>query len=129
MSELIELAAKCEAAAGPDRALDSAIWYAVVERIEPGERRDRDMVGRWPAYSASIDAAMTLVPEGMLYALANAHVDDPRGEHSVGKGSAIVGPPMMRDGEPTQAATAALALCAAALKARAARTQPGDEQL
>ena len=61
-SELIE---RLEKATGPDRELDALIWYAVVERPAAGEKIDRDMVNRWPTYTASIDAALTLVPEGM----------------------------------------------------------------
>ena len=58
---LLELAERVEAAAGPDLDLDLAIGEAV---------------GSWPAgpgtfklpkrYSRSLDAAMTLVPEGWL---------------------------------------------------------------
>jgi hypothetical protein len=79
------LAAKLTEATGPDRELDVAIWLA----FTPGAtRRDlvipaneqrrgwtidetRDASGRLivvPAYTASLDAAMTLVPEGWLIA-------------------------------------------------------------
>jgi hypothetical protein len=93
--ELIALAERCEAAAGPDRELDMLIWAAlngftdvhdteskrveatdaegVVVRlmgwIDPGEHsRNFTAYGgdpAYPFYTASIDAAMTLAIEGV----------------------------------------------------------------
>lgn len=58
MTDLMELASRVEAGEGPDRELDKAIATALG-------------YGRWYAawhpswgYTASLDAAMTLVPEG-----------------------------------------------------------------
>jgi predicted ArsR family transcriptional regulator len=54
-SKLLELAERCEAAAGPDRALEMHIYETI-----GGEGSQH-----WAAeYTASLDAAMSLVPEG-----------------------------------------------------------------
>lgn len=91
--ELLKLAARCEAATGPDRELDGSIWWAVLkpEEIESIDRTGfvRECIERDgsagkalaqfydssdPAclakiafsrpFTASLDAAMMLVPEG-----------------------------------------------------------------
>jgi hypothetical protein len=105
--EMRELAERCEKATGPDRDLDAEIDKA----IHPDDWTD----GLWfdpsrhdlPAYTASLDAAMSLVPEGMLW-LAGYAVD--------GRAIATVDFDHQR-----AAATPALALCAAALRARATK--------
>jgi len=58
-----ELAARCEQATGPDRQLDLEIAYAVEHEtwIEPHCAKN--------AYTASLDAAMTLAEPFMLVAL------------------------------------------------------------
>lgn len=56
--ELLALAERCEKATGPDRALDYDIAHIVT--------RAHMATGLAPAYTGSIDAAMTLVPEGWL---------------------------------------------------------------
>lgn len=110
-----ELIARIEAARGPDRGLDCRIWCAV-------ERQNFDVCqqvvpnfGEWlaPSYTASIDAALTLVPDGKLFAVETY---DNAGVYPVHvRASAWV------QGAPRCfAATPALALCAAALKARLA---------
>jgi len=55
---LRDLIERVERAEGPAFALDCAIGQAL--------RPDRDS---WPAYSASIDAALTLAPRGWIVAL------------------------------------------------------------
>lgn len=111
MSGLSALIAKLEAATGPSRELDALIWLRVVEKPSDG-RRDRDMVGRSPAYTLFIDDAITLVPTGM-----EAYVTLIRS----GQGKAWV------SAEPWNAPSAfdvlvyaspAIALCIAALRAR-----------
>jgi hypothetical protein len=109
-SALLELASRCEAATGPERELDIAIGQAV---------------GTWPAapntfkfpkrYTASLDAAMTLVPEGWGYCIEQ--------ERPSRAPEACLSPP---DSEPwghgsidAEAATAPLAIVAAALRALA----------
>jgi hypothetical protein len=60
MSGLLELAERCEKAMGPDRGLDAEI-YALCGRI------DENHLLEWRhRYTSSIDAAMTLVPKGMI---------------------------------------------------------------
>ena len=118
--KLVELAERCEAATGPDRKLDMAIVHALsgvlgepwpeatgmrmVEACDSFED-SRDTVAR---YTASLDAAMTLVPEGWIWDVTST-------------GTAWV----MEDGGDPQlfgdAATPALALCAAALRAKEER--------
>lgn len=123
---LIALIARVESASGPDRELDLMVlrahggngWYWLDRERET---ITRDKYGRGalgnPAcsldhYTASLDAAVTLVPEGYT---GMVHLD--------GKAS------LYRDDmQPTidsLAATPALALVAAALRARA--QEVGDE--
>lgn len=117
---LIELAERVEAAAGEDRRLD-AIIAKLVGFWPKGLRRDIDYEWvRWipnkpldepieaPAYTASIDAAMTLVPEGNDWIIG--HTNGGLTIHAEVGGR---GDEYMRF-----AATPALALVAAALKAR-----------
>jgi hypothetical protein len=145
MSEaLVQLAERCEAATGPDRELDAAIFQAIgapvpfqfanklialeFNDIENAyfARVSDDMQVRYspPAYTASLDAAMTLVPP----------------EHAVdltiwaGKNRARL-LPLFQDGDRwlhsgsaphycSNAATPALALTAAALRALAKEPTP-----
>lgn len=99
MSELIELAERCERAMGPDRYINLAIANAIYgDKLAPS--------GTDYNYTGSLDAAITLVPEGMLFIF-------------FGDGEAAVYPVEgWRAHIPnSRAATPALALCAAALKA------------
>jgi hypothetical protein len=107
----LELAERCEKATGEDLELDLAIG---------------DAVGTWPAkpntfkfprrYSRSLDAAMTLVPEGLIWAVTNCGAED-RLIPDMSVASAVVGK-ADDPSKPSVAATPALALCAAALRAR-----------
>ncbi len=111
---LLALADRCEQAAGPDRELDAEIALAIGYTHE---RRGTERARWWrtpsgqqlayvgyknhpPFFTGSLDAAVTLVPEGCGW--------------MVMKNVAKVGR------WPKRAATSALALCAAALRARAA---------
>lgn len=124
--ELRALAERCEKATGPDRKLDLAIAVAVNRdgifdaRYEWRWGFGGDEIEAWEAekckpsgyldpeefcqrFTASLDAAMSLVPEGAtvrLYVAPEAT-------------AAFIGPVELA------AATPALALCAAALRARA----------
>jgi hypothetical protein len=119
-SELRALADRAEAAQGADRELDGEISRAIGT---PGWRKSE--AGIWfhnnlrvvqVAPTASLDAAVSLVPEGFMWRLQC----DPTGEgdaiceRNAGDFGAI-------DARHTQtfAATPALALVAAALRARA----------
>lgn len=117
MTDLIE---RLEAATGPCRELDRAIaealgWSGICSpNVTFGNRPDGS---RWivPRFTASIDDALTLVPEGWGYTLC-----DPRD----GKGrpwAKLFPPNRLAEVQPTFASTTRLALCSAALKARGGR--------
>lgn len=95
--DLIALAERVEKAEGPDRGLDCLIAVEVdwrPDEWEPGDRTVREMAERngieWvfarsqsgfvprllPRYTASLDAAMTLVLEGCGYEVASAYSDE-----------------------------------------------------
>lgn len=104
MNELIE---KLKAATGPDRALD---WQIHLRDGLLGV----GMYGDHPPYTASLDAALTLVPDEPLSELTGKYdwqVECTNGGVTI---SARVGP----EATLSFANTAALALCIAALKAR-----------
>lgn len=104
MSALLELADRCEAATGPDRELDAEIHDAVFPiTLE---------LPRYPRYTVSLDAAITLVPERWHWSVYDTN--------GVDKAAAQLEPPEYSfcpiNGE---AKTPALSFCAAALRARA----------
>ena len=112
-----DLIRQIEEATGPDRGLDAEIALAIGWRLDQSEPRDRwwepdrsHYLDEPPEFTASLDAALTLVPEGIAIWRIGNNDDQWEGE----------GPFLARCGGPrfTFAATPALALCAAALKAR-----------
>jgi hypothetical protein len=58
---LLELADRCEAATGPDRALDREIARTVLYWTKREIETEANSILQ---FTASLDAAMTLVPEG-----------------------------------------------------------------
>lgn len=108
MRDLIE---RIEAAEGPSRELDAEIAKAV--GAEHGSREKVSMESRSiyyidecaPAYTASLDAAMTLVPEGFDWAVFRTN-------------GGLTVHAWCGSREDVFAATPALALCAAALRAK-----------
>ncbi|MDB5707824.1 MAG: hypothetical protein JWN66_4940 [Sphingomonas bacterium] len=117
--DLLELAARCESASGADRELDAEIALACgwITFDLPGfgkrwQRGHGTVVRHHPDFSASLDAAMTLVPEGH-----DAQIFLYCGRE--GEGSAIVSATKAVNLPRVFAATPALALTAAALKALA----------
>jgi len=94
---LAELIAALERAEGPSRELDDEIDLMA---LETGWRQERMIYGS-PNYTASLDAALTLVPEGAGFALMGRAA-------KVGR-------------ETSKGATTAIALCIAAIRARGAR--------
>ena len=107
------LAHRCEQATGPDRELGKGVlkacgWTEVIAFGHSWLRPDGSplMASSLPDPTASLDAALTLVPEGWQWEVQ-------------GRGLALVhdGKKFIHKG---RAATPALALCAAALRARAA---------
>lgn len=126
--ELEALAARVEALTGPDREVDAEI--AVASKAVPYDMEPAFGAGWWrgiydnrhwqaPEYTASIDAAMTLVPEGWEAAIYSAPVGSDL------NANVQIETEQMRqrpDFYPLEsiAKSPALALCAAALRAKAA---------
>lgn len=136
--KLIELAERVEAAKGPDLALDCEIWetFGLVPEYECRSwcRQDgrtdltREMYVRaWaPAFTASLDAALTLVPKGWrLTRLSDT--TETLAEWQLGPWLA-----QLTRAEPfglagtEHGSTPALALVAASLRARASAMGGGD---
>ena len=132
MSKLLELAERCEKAVAPDRRLDVEIAVEMDWRWddwEDGESTARGqaerhgldwLIGRaltgtnsmWrgiPRYTASLDAAMTLKPDSCWGDCGNRHDGTGYAELCGSVCASATG------------ATPALALCAAALRARASQ--------
>jgi hypothetical protein len=130
---LLALADRCEQATGPDWLFNAEIaftqGYNLVqlypERRQWWRRPDGRRVSysahgdNPPPYTASLDAAVTLVPDGWGYEMRRGYSGARRALCRMWDGSGI-----WIDG--TVAATPALALCAAALRARAAMAQPSS---
>lgn len=134
------LAERCEAASGPDAELDKIIWLTLGKCLhlstsyeavqgDSGHTCKNCGADSWgnlgkfgqklhdsvPEYTASLDSAMSLVPEGWFWLASNA-VDSAPG------GIASVAPPWDLTDRPVEAATVALALVSAALKALSLET-------
>ena len=110
VSDLLELAARCEAATGPNLAVDVAIENACVEPT--------GFPKKWIAlaYSKSLDAAMTLVPEGWM--VANISQTDAGTWWAELRKGYITSYSAVAMSGHYKVATPALALTAAALRAR-----------
>jgi hypothetical protein len=153
VSGLLEEARRVERLTGPDREVDGCIWWAMLppDAVEHHDRSGfvRECIARdgsagialqqfydssnphclariafQQPYTASLDAAMTLVPEGWFWMAGNRDRLTPRAYVENGK-PAFEGISSRRNPErlwfEVTAATSALALCAAALRARHAR--------
>jgi hypothetical protein len=105
-AELLALAERVEKAQGADRHLDVDIYHAFGEPLGTG-------VALPPAFTASLDAAASLVPEGWGY-----WIDGSAPELGITVSVMPIDPADRRD-KRGDAATPALALTAAALRARA----------
>jgi hypothetical protein len=116
--ELLRLAERCEKeTAEYDLGLDHEI----------GRSLSSDGNYSYRPFTASLDAAMTLVPDGMLWMLTNGGLAD-RSQPNLNRATAICGPWESTNHEAypkVEAATPALALTAAALRARAATPPEG----
>jgi hypothetical protein len=129
---LLALAERCEQAAGPDRVLDAEITKSFIPRDATHVARSRDgwsfiiaQEFEWlenQPYTASLDAAVTLVPDGWRWAVSTTGgglpcaYGHPPGNHQASNWI-----------DDTPAATPALAICAFALRARAAMSQPSSD--
>lgn len=116
MSTLKEIVWRLEAATGADRELDAEIWLVVESRIVPlwphWDVDDREMMT--PRYTASLDAAMTLVP---VYTDEDGeHPYDYIIEHT--NGGLTIAARVGQQSDPSFGDTAPLAICIASLKAR-----------
>lgn len=123
MSNLIELADRVAGLSGPCRETDCAIFCATAPSpfvsyypdcvlASQGGFAARVEINEIATYTASLDAAMTLVPEGLSRLVRDGSKHDGNGDNR----------PYANIGHETgesYAATMALALCAAALRARA----------
>lgn len=122
--KLEALAARCEAAEGADRDLDERIGMAIglKRTIRIGHEclgNDREVPVNCPLYTASIDAALTLVPDGARLSVSSIA--------SPGFHAAVMGYGHRAEGF-ARATTPALALAAAALRARTQPNNPAIER-
>lgn len=122
---LLSMAERCEKATGPDRRLEIDIFTALglgvrIPGSEPGGSQDGwhnpdndpRAAAAWNC-TGSIDAAMSLVPEGWLFNIEPIAMLD--------KWRANIWHPLAPDSDPEypgKARTPSLALCAASLRAR-----------
>lgn len=112
MTDLRELADRCERASGADRGLN----VEIADAIGLGRRLNAHSAPKWQ-YTASLDAAMTLVPKRWRTVTANEQNWEPNWVWRLGtkeEDESQFGRTVVVDGV---AATPALALCAAALRA------------
>lgn len=113
MQDLIE---RLEKATGADRELDKDI-YVLTTGGDPSEHRINWQYAQFlPRFTESMDAALTLVPEGWWWVLKLApHRKGAFAElhsHKIGGGELAI----------SDGTTPAIALCIAALKARSVAT-------
>jgi hypothetical protein len=137
-SRVKKLARRCERAKAADAKLDREIWLAAVATPHEralvmagaelhGERESNfriDWMADGARYTASLDAAMALVPEGCSFRLYS-HADENHADvfrlGEVSDNGVTLDRIATEMGEAEMGATPALALCAAALRARAAQ--------
>lgn len=122
MTDLLKLAERCEGAEGPDRDIDLEI--ARMRGVTVMRRNYEDTANEeythW-RYTTSIDAALTLVPDGYGLSVQRywiARSDSPVWSTAIVTGGVPGTPRRVFEGFDTP--NAALAICAAALKARSA---------
>jgi len=121
-----ELIARLEAATVGSRELDAEIWLSIMKNGESMLMALRES----PHYTASLDAALTLVPEGWAWELDWDKDGDATPAWSTWSASAFCHPadrdpqnPHCPRGMSRKAKTPALALCIAALRAREKRDE------
>lgn len=129
MTDTTKLAERIEALEGPCRSIDREIAIASGQYVEAphrdslanAETPNQHHYG-WPHYTASLDAAMTLVPEGERRFIEQKTFKsgaEGEPERSYARMSVMTDPLQEWSGK-AHAATPALALCAAALRAQEA---------
>lgn len=143
MTDLRALASRVEAATGPDRELDECIGMSLGPKrtMRVGHEclgNEREVPIYCPHYTASLDAAMTLVPEHCVWIAGDykglANADYWQGEYKYAKGWASVSDTGDPPGDPAMptfrvnASSPALALVAASLRARSNSLSQGSGQ-
>ena len=116
---MTKLSDRVEALTGPDREIDVEIFKLVnpnrcdkvLRNRKPHYTAMQALARIAPMFTASLGAAMTLVPSDAVWSVANSDPD-------VSKFHSSVMPLNVRPGECSEAQSAALALTAAALRAR-----------
>ena len=124
--ELLALADRCEKATGPDRDIDCWIENRLdLAKFVPD--RPAPHGGGWldkrvepKPYTASLDAAMTLVPEGCFWSMPG--LVQPLWDARINHHDGLICLPLSQP-----CATPALALCAAALRAQATNNTISEE--
>lgn len=131
---MTDLPQRIEAASGADRALDAEIalavgWQCLQPRtrsrhglwLAPGKRAGIDgCLKDQPRFTESVDAALTLVPEHFRFIIDKRPFADCRQD---GYRASVWCEPAIPYAEGSWAATPALALCAASLKAHIEKNQ------
>jgi len=126
--ELLALADRVEAATGPDRELDALVAASQIRAIEKTSFGAIEawaaaaISNRWnfPRFTASLDAAMALVPQlHTLFHLCGPYSDN-RSRATIAGGRPVCF-------YEVTAVTPALALCAAALRAQATNNTISEE--
>lgn len=118
---LTTLAERVEQASGPDRVLEAEIYRGLAGLPIYGVLTPQgEVADRVPHFTSSLDAAMTLVPEGLDFGCGS--------KDATGKAWAWVGVFNGWD-EIANAATPALALAAAALKCRAYLLNASEQEV
>lgn len=120
---LAALVERVEKATGPDRCIDAGVFAALHPELRRLPREPNAFIGpdEWiktpPFYTASLDAAVSLVPEGKFWIAGYGRMrrGEPLGGATIYYGKGLAIGTMIAEAE---AATPALALVAAALRAR-----------
>jgi hypothetical protein len=126
VSEIEGLIERLQAAKGPDPLLDGDIGWEIGGWINEGGfwrrhkvtgKRERFTYRDWPLYTRSIDAALTLVPEGMWWLVGCGQMKptEPLYGAQIRKPGFSTGGQVVSEAEHS---CMAITLCIAALRAR-----------
>lgn len=121
-AELRALAERCERAEGPDREIDREIGGTL--RIAPLHKLRGRISASWPDYTASVDAALLLVPPPSEWNIYSPDLDAGETKFSCEIAPTVAAWKAGRGAVAAYALTPALALCAASLKALAEQESP-----
>jgi hypothetical protein len=112
MSDLLSLISRLEAAKEGSRELDQEIWF---NHVWEGQGDERDV----PAYTSSVDAALSLVPEGWSFYRLDQYSNGPDPIWGWGAQLRCHANPEVGLAIGETRASMPLALCIASLRARA----------